>query len=267
MRLCNYIFPLLVLLLFLSGCGSMSSLNKKDRSVAVDTRKLITGLLSAPPVTELTASYSSSVNGARISGQIRMRRDHSIQISANLLGLMEVGRIEFLPDRIIIVDRVHNVYSACYYADIPYRNEIGLDFYMVEALFWNRLFSPGAEDNVKAASRLKTGSPFSNGNVPVTETEYGYQFVTDGVSRLVSSVKSGKSYKVAVDYSDFRDIKAGYMFPNTLLLNLTFPDITLPLNIRMSQISVEKKNWPDMTQISSRMKKVTLDDFLDGLGL
>lgn len=267
MRLSRYIFPLMLALLFLNGCGSRALLNKKERSAEGDTRKLITGLLSAPPVTELTASYSSTVNGARISGQIRMRRDHSIQISANLLGLMEVGRVEFLPDRIIIVDRVHNVYSTCYYADVPYRNEIGLDFYMVEALFWNRLFSPGAEDPVKAALKLKAGTPLSNGNVPITETEYGYQFVTDGVSRLVSSVKSGKSYKVAVEYSDFRDIKPGYMFPNTLLLNLTFPDITIPLNIRMSQISVEKKNWPDMTQISSRMKKVTLDAFFDGLGL
>ena len=254
-------------MLFLSGCGSMSSLKKKKGESATDAANLVSNLLAAPPVTDLTASYSSNVNGTRISGQIRMRRDHSVQINANVLGLMEVGRIEFLPDRVILIDRVHNVYSACYYSDIPYRNEIGLDFYMVQALFWNRMFSPGSGDAVRASSRLVKGSPNADGNVPVLETEYGYQFMTNGVNRLLSSVKSGKSYKVGIDYSDFSEIKAGFEFPNTLGVNLTFPDITLPLNIRMSQISVEKKSWPDMTQISSRMKKVSFDELIDGLGL
>lgn len=266
MNIRKTIFPLILLMLVLSGCGSVSSVKKKGRA-GNESGRLIPVLLAPPPVTELTASYSTTVQGTRISGQIRMRRDHSIQINANVLGLMEVGRIEFLPDRVVMTDRVHNLYSVCHYADIPYRNEIGLDFYMVEALFWNRLFSPGSDDIVGASARLKEGSPDINGNVPVTEMEYGYLFRTDGKSKLLSSVKSGKSYEVGIDYSDFRDVSAGYEFPGGMSINLRFPDTDLVLNLKLSQISVEKKNWPDMTQISSRMKKVTFEELIESLGL
>ena len=266
MKVRNYIFPLILLMLFLSGCGSVSSLKKKGHD-GTDTNRLISNLLAPPPVTELTASYSTTVEGTRISGQIRMRRDHSVQINANILGLMEVGRIEFLPDRVVMTDRVHNLYSVCHYADIPYRNEIGLDYYMIEALFWNRLFSPGSDDIVGASARLKEGAPDMYGNVPVTEMEYGYLFKTDGKNRLLSSVKSGKGYEVGMDSSDFRDISAGYEFPGGMAINLKFPKTNLTLNLKLSQISVEKKNWPDMTQISSRLKQVSFEMLIESLGL
>jgi len=266
MKVCKIIFPLVLLMFILSGCGSVSSLKKKGHDDS-GANHLISSLLAPPPVTELTASYSTTVEGTRISGQIRMRRDHSIQINANVLGLMEVGRIEFLPDRVIIMDRVHNLYTVCYYVDIPYRNDIGLDYYMIEALFWNRLFSPGSDDIIGASARLKEGSPDMYGNVPVTEMEYGYLFKTDGKSRLLSSVKSGKSYEVSMNYSDFRDVLAGYEYPGGMAINLKFPKTNLTLNLKLSQISVEKKNWPDMTQISSRMKQVSFEMLIESLGL
>lgn len=266
MKVRNLIFPLVLLMLFLSGCGSVSSLKKKGQD-DTGTNHLISNLLAPPPVTELTASYSTTVQGTRVSGQIRMRRDHSVQINANILGLMEVGRIEFLPDRVVMTDRVHNLYFVCNYVDIPYRNEIGLDYYMIEALFWNRLFSPGSDDITGASARLKEGAPDMYGNVPVTETEYGYLFKTDGKSKLLSSVKSGKGYEVSMDYSDFRDVSAGYEFPGGITVNLKFPDTDLSLNLKLSQISVEKKNWPDMTPISSRMRQVSFEMLIDSLGL
>ena len=92
-------------------------------------------LLEPPPVQELTASLSLNLEGNKVNGQLRMRRGRSIQISASMLGLVEVARVEFLPDMVVVMDRFHNVYSVFHYADIPYRNELGLDFDVVQALF------------------------------------------------------------------------------------------------------------------------------------
>ena len=80
---------------------------------------MIHSLLEAPPVQELTSSLSLNLSGTKVSGQLRMRRGRSIQISASMLGLVEVARIEFLPDMVVIMDKFHNLYSVCHYADIP----------------------------------------------------------------------------------------------------------------------------------------------------
>ena len=151
---CYILFPLLFAGLLLSGCRSSSSIRKNKEAGQLEDSRLIHSLLAAPEADELTASLSVNVQGTRITGQLRMRRGKSIQISASVLGLMEVARIEFLPEMVVVIDRYHNLYSVCHYADIPYRNELGLDFEVVQALLWNRLFSPGSANPADAATRL-----------------------------------------------------------------------------------------------------------------
>ena len=73
---------------------------------------MIHSLLEAPPVQELTSSLSLNLSGTKVSGQLRMRRGRSIQISASMLGLVEVARIEFLPEMVVIMDKFHNLYSG-----------------------------------------------------------------------------------------------------------------------------------------------------------
>ena len=35
----------------------------------------------------------------------------------------------------------------------------------------------------------------------------------------------------------------------------------------MSSVSTDKKNWPDRTQVTRRMKQVSLDELLENLNL
>ena len=111
MRALRYILPLLTAALLLSSCRTISTARKeKDRQEESD--RLVHTLMEAPPVNELTASLSFNLQGTKVSGQLRMRCGRSIQISASMLGLMEVARIEFLPDMVVVMDRVHNLYSV-----------------------------------------------------------------------------------------------------------------------------------------------------------
>ena len=132
MRVFRYILPVLLAALLLGGCRSSSALKKQKEKQEQEDARLIHSLLEAPPVQELTASLSLNLNGTKVSGQLRMRRGRSIQISASMLGLVEVARIEFLPEMVVVMDKFHNVYSVCHYADLPYRNELGLDFEVVQ---------------------------------------------------------------------------------------------------------------------------------------
>ena len=259
------ILPLLLAIILLGGCRSARTV-KKER-VTPETDLLIAELVKEPPVSELTASLSMSLNGTRVSGQLRMRRGHSVQISASMLGLVEVARIEFLPDMVVVMDRMHNLYSVCHYADIPYRNELGVDFEMVQALLWNRLFSPGTPQSHDIGSRLSAINPDEKGLISFTEPEYGYRFQTDEKRRLSAVGKSGGGYKFNMGYSDFGSPVTGWQYPQTLSIHVEASTTVADVQVKLSSVSTERKTWSDRTAVTRRMKQVSLEELLDNLDL
>lgn len=264
MRYVRYILPLLLTVFVLAGCRSTSSFKKEKQE---DSSQLITVLMDEPPVQEFTSSLSLSFNGTRLNGQLRMRRGHSIQISASMLGLVEVARIELLPDMVVVMDRVNNLYSVCHYADLPYRNELELDYDEIEALLWNRLFVPGLERKQDAARYISVIKTDENGVVTLREKNAGYMFETDGTDRLNAVLKKGDGYSFRIDYSDFSSADKQWIYPMGINVMVQTSDKDVKAGAKLSSLSVESRNWPDRTQVSRRMKQVTLDELLDNLGL
>ena len=266
MRSVRYILPVILGALLLGGCRSQSAL-KKQKEQEQEGARLVHTLLEAPPVHELTASLSLNLRGTKVSGQLRMRRGRSIQISASMLGLVEVARIEFLPEMVVVMDKFHNLYSVCHYADIPYRNELGLDFEVVQAFLWNRIFSPGSSNITDASTRLRVDRTDEQGAVYIRDIECGYEFVTNGKDRLNAVAKAGGGYKFRIDYSDFTALSGKWFYPLSLAAAVNVSGSDLNFSVKMSSVSTENKNWPDRTQVTRRMRQVTLDELLDNLDL
>lgn len=266
MKKLGYILPIIMAVLLLGGCRS-SALKKQKGQEEKEDVKLVHTLLEAPPVNELTASLSLNLEGTKVSGQLRMRRGRSIQISASMLGLVEVARIEFLPEMVVVMDRFHNLYSVCHYADIPYRNELGLDFEVVQSFLWNRIFSPGSANAMDAATRLRVDRKDEQGAVYIKDIECGYEFITDGKARLDALTKTGSGFRFRIDFSDFTAVSGDWKYPSGLTARINTSGSEKTVSVKMSSISVENKNWPDRTQVARRMKQVTLDELLETLDL
>ena len=266
MKTIRYILTIMVAALLLSGCRS-SSVARKQKVQQEENMRLVHELMTVPPVSELTASLSLNLEGTRVSGQLRMRRGRSIQLSASMLGLVEVARIEFLPDMVVVMDRFHNLYSVCHYADIPLRNELGLDFEVVEAFFWNRVFCPGTRTVDDAAARLDVLLPDEKGNVRIADTEYGYSFLTNGKDRLNAVSKKSDGFGFAISYGDFTEVSKNWYYPLDLQITINSATSEVGATIRMSSVQTEKKNWADRTQVTRRMKQVSLEELLDNLDL
>ncbi len=85
-----------------------------------------------------------------------MRRDEVIRITITPFGIMEAGRIEFTPDYVLVVDRINKQYIKATYSDVDFLKANGMDFYTLQALFWNELFMPSkqsvAESDLSAFS-------------------------------------------------------------------------------------------------------------------
>jgi len=77
-------------------------------------------------------------------GALSMRRDSiiRIQLFIPLLGT-EVGRMDFTPNHVLIVDRMHKEYIQADYNQLSFLRENGLNFHTLQSLFWNQLFIMG----------------------------------------------------------------------------------------------------------------------------
>ena len=78
-----------------------------------------------------------------LTGNLKMKRDDVIRLQLMAFGFVEAGRLEFTKDYVLIMDRINKQYLRVPYNQLDFMRNSGLDFYALQALFWNELFQPG----------------------------------------------------------------------------------------------------------------------------
>lgn len=69
-----------------------------------------------------------------VGGTLKMKRDDVVQLSLTVLGI-EVGRLEFTPKDVLIVDRVNKQYVRARYDQVAFLQTADLDFYAFSRCF------------------------------------------------------------------------------------------------------------------------------------
>ena len=212
-----------------------------------------------------------------VGGKLLMRRDDviRIQLSVPIIG-MEAGRLEFTKDYVMIVDRIHTEYIKGDYNQIDFLKDNGIDFYALQALFWNMLFVPGEShltdhslsaftvnlkpDAERSAITLNKGSMSyawqaenATGHIRQTDVEYG-------------AGKAGNT-KITCTYGDFRTL-AGKAFPADLTLDMktsaTKKAKQIKIGIKMKSPGTDS-DWETRTTLSKKYKPVSVDDVMKKL--
>lgn len=254
--------------LLLTECRTTGKARKSGPETTDTHIETVKKLSNVDNASELTARLSFSLSGRKATGQLRMRRDHSIQIGISVLGLVEVVRIEFLPDKVIVMDRTSNRYALCHYADLPLRNELGLDFNVVQALLWNRLFSPGAANEMEILRNVVYSGINEQDDLSVFKDKgYEYLFRVNNNRNLVSTSKTVSGKGLSVGYSDFKTVSDGLIFPMTLNLEIVDGANIIPVIITLSSVSTSNGSWPDETGVGRRMTRVSLEELTQGLSI
>lgn len=217
-----------------------------------------------------TGGKSISVNGS-----LHMRKDEVIrmQLFAPILGF-EVGRLEFAPDYVLIVDRLHKEYIKADYNQVDFLQKQGISFYSLQALFWNQLLLPGAKKVTESdLKKFDADIATSGDNVPVTLQNEGmtYRWTADRTSGRITqadvqyvSSQTGTS-GLTMKYSDFRNVGVK-LFPATIDLTLateaTRTKQEANIVIRMDEVKTET-NWDTKTEVSAKYKQVSPQDVLN----
>ena len=154
---------LLVTALMLSGCKSSKTVQSGKMPDAVPAfdvnayKNRVVARAARPSAltARLALTLKAGTKEISVNGSLRMQRDDVIQLSLTFLG-MEVGRMEFTQQDVLLVDRFNKQYVRVPYGELDFLQRARLDFEALQALFWNELFVPGSSGKLsELMSRFK----------------------------------------------------------------------------------------------------------------
>lgn len=205
------------------------------------------------------------------SGTLRMKRGEAIQISLvdPILGIAEVGKLEFTKDKVLIVDRINRRYLEEPYSKVDFLSKANISFGTLEALFWNEVFQPGSEE---AISDKFSFSREADNTVDIVYADkyLTYTFATDRLSGKLQSTSIttplASKYALNMLYDDFREFE-DKEFPHSETLQFVGANGSKAELLIRINAPTNNSDWSTGGKISSKYKKMDattiLDEFLN----
>lgn len=224
-------------------------------------------------------SFTANMDGKSITlpGALRMRRDQVIrlQIFIPYIGT-EAARIEFTPDYVLVVDRLHKQYVKGDYNQLDFLRNNGLSFYSLQALFWNQLMLPGtnrvSEGDLEKFDVNLDGMGqnvpimLKNGNLDFTwQANRNSGLIAEAVVAYTS--RSQGNSTLTWKYDNFKALGAK-SFPATqefsFATNATKQARKATVKLALDALKTSD-DWEANTVVSSKYKKVDAQDILGKL--
>ena len=190
------------------------------------------------------------------SGSLKMKKDDVIQLSLvdPLLGVMELGRMEFTKTRVLIVDRVNKQYVDVPYSDVSFLTKANIDFYTLQSLFWHEVFEPGKK--TAKASDFQYQDSGDNINITFIDKMLTYNFETQKkqgqLNHTLITNNTDQTYRFAFSYDKFTSFY-NKPFPREMTMSFTTADQKTSLSMSLSSL----KNASDWVARSSAPSKYT----------
>ena len=228
-------------------------------------------------VGNMTFSLQAGGKDITVPGSLHMRKDEVIrlQLFIPILGT-EVGRLEFTPTYVLVIDRLHKEYIKADYTQVDFLKQNGLTFYSLQALFWNQLFLPGEKQVSESALRKFTPALDAAGTtVPVSLADGKMTFLwnadrtTGCIDEATVSYKSASHGESTLNwrYSDFKAVGVK-QFPAQQVFKFTTTATkskqTMQVSMSLNDVKTTSK-WETTTEVSSRYKKIEASDVLQRL--
>lgn len=219
-------------------------------------------------VASLNFTATAGDKDVSVPGRLSMRRDKviRIQLFIPIIG-SEVGRLEFTPDYVLVVDRLHKQYVKDDYNKVDFLRDNGINFYSLQALFWNELFLPGSKTVGEAdLSKFVAAIDGSSQTVPITLKNGKMSFLWDAARQngqindakvTYTSAGQGTS-SLTWQYSDFQPVGTK-SFPSTQEFSFKSSSVKkgqkVTVNLDMDGVKT-KDNWDTETVVSNKYKQV-----------
>jgi len=203
-----------------------------------------------------------------LTGNLKMKRDDVIRLQLMAFGFVEAGRLEFTQDYVLIVDRINKQYLKVPYAQLEFFRHSGVDFNMLQALFWNELFQPGkARLTDKNLKKFTTDAGVDNDIIVSYESDVlSYRWLTE---RETARIKMANvlynnhlrgNYQLNWDYEEFK-VSNRKMFPMKHKVAFNTPDREVKLEMMLNYLGNDE-DWEPRTTLSGKYRQMPVDEIL-----
>jgi hypothetical protein len=202
-----------------------------------------------------------------LTGNLKMKRDDVIRLQLMAFGFVEAGRLEFTKDYVLVMDRINKQYLRVPYQQLEFMRNSGLDFYALQALFWNELFQPGKTRMTD--EMLKSYATDMEGEDAVISMESGklsYRWLADKGNALVKMAnilykdRYRGNYQLNWDYVDFKQ-NGRKKFPMDHKVKFTTPDKEVKFEMMLNYLGADE-DWETRTEVSGKYREVSVDEIL-----
>ncbi|MBR5085344.1 MAG: DUF4292 domain-containing protein [Prevotella sp.] len=215
-------------------------------------------------VSSIDFNLKSGSKDISVDGKISMKRDEVIRIQLSPMGLVEVGRMEFTPDSVLIMDRIHKQFVKVGYNDVSFLKNNGINFKSLQALFWNQLFVPGTTQMQDREMKMfeKDGSTIS-----ISDGKMKYTWDTDLATALINNataIYNGNSGKSMLfwQYGKFKQFQSS-QFPTQHTVKFTISsgkEMTVTINMNGLK---NDGGWDVITKVPKKYKPVKFQDVIN----
>ena len=262
--------------LIISSCSSKKKVIAEDTTqttVVTDENKFIQKVTSnAQTIKFVTSKIKFSVEyGAQniaLTGNLRMKRDDVIRLQLMAFGFVEAARLEFTKEYVLIMDRINKQYLKVPYNQIDFLRNSGINFYTLQALFWNELFMPN-RSNLSEDDLKKYSAHLGNNDVVINleDGKLDYSWLANDKTGIIKMANilykdrfNGNS-QLNWDYQSFKTLENNKKFPDKMAVTLTLPKKEIKLGITLNYINHETE-WETRTNVSNKYSEVTVDEIL-----
>jgi len=229
--------------------------------------------------TNLTAKLKMrlEMDGRSIStnGTLRMKKDDVVQLTLvdPILGAMEVGRMEFTKNRVLIIDRINKQYIDVPYSEVAFLQRANIDFNTLQSLFWNEIFVPGKSEVSPDDFTVETPSGTAAASAKAvclvfTDQLLRYKFFTERPSAQlnqtrISAAKDNDDAQFAFSYADFAQFE-GRPFPKQMKMSFVMGSKQASLDFTLTSMH-NNSDWSARTQVPSKYTKADAEKIFQKL--
>lgn len=202
-----------------------------------------------------------------LTGNLRMKRNDVIRLQLRAFGFVEAAVVEFTPDSVLIMDRINKQFLKAPYAHIDFLRNSGLNFYSLQALFWNELFQPGMKTVSEGAmNRYETVPGGEDVVIRLEEGKMNYSWLANGkdgcikMANILYKDRINGNSQLNWDYTVFQKF-GSKKFPTHMKIAFTSPKKEVKVGLTLNYLGNETE-WAPRTMVSNRYREVTVDNIL-----
>ncbi|WP_108820972.1 DUF4292 domain-containing protein [Dysgonomonas sp. Marseille-P4361] len=263
------LFSIIFLIFTVSSCGSKKTVTtggvlEKKSSTKIINDALHSELKYSTLTTKGSIEFKIGDSSKKSTTVFKIIKDSIMQASVRPMLGMEAFRISFTPDSIIVLDRLKKQYIAESIKDSKLMANFDFNYYNLQALFTNQLFTPGKQNVSK--------SDYEKYNISATDDVYMlqtkdkgnllYNFAIDASNRIISTLIYNDKKNVTLQWSYGEFIKEGSaMYPTTMNAQVDIAKKRLDIGITYNKLDIDKDLSID-TSVPAKYTKVDFSDFI-----